>query len=171
MKHGYTSRYGRVQLQPLTGKDAERMRLLRNRNSSRFFYDHNISPEQQKKWYASYLDTAQDYMFSVYLQDENHWIGAVGIYNVDLQKMTGEFGRLLIDKETTVQRGLGVDVTEAACKFAFEQLGLKMVYLEVYADNIAAIRTYEKSGFELYETRNAGNKKSILYMEKINNER
>lgn len=38
-------------------------------------------------------------MFSVYLKDSNEWIGAVSIYNVDLENETGEFGRLLIGSE------------------------------------------------------------------------
>lgn len=166
MKHEYTSCYGRVILKSLTLEDAEQMRLLRNRNSIKFFDANEITSEMQKKWYESYLNTEHDYMFSVYLQDKDQWVGAVSIYHVDLQSMTGEFGRLLIDKEKAKQRGLGVDATQAACKFAFDKLGLSMVYLEVYADNIAAIKTYEKSGFKLCKTRNEENKVSIIYMEK-----
>ena len=168
MKHEYISSYGRVQIKPLTWEEAEQMRLLRNRNNSNFFDAKEITIEMQKKWYENYLTTEGDFMFSVFLKDTDQWVGAVSIYHVDLQSMTGEFGRLLIDKEKTEQRGLGVDTTYAACKFAFEKLGLKMVHLEVYADNLAALKTYEKSGFKLCKKRNEEEKTSILYMEKVN---
>lgn len=164
MKHEYAISYKRVQLQSLTWEDAEKMRQLRNRNSSKFFDTKEISEEMQKKWYANYLKAENDYMFSVYLKDSNEWIGAVSIYNVDLENETGEFGRLLIGSEKI--RGLGVDATVAACKFAFEQLGIKMVHLEVYADNIPAVKTYKKAGFKLCKAKNAENKADILYMEK-----
>lgn len=167
MKHEYYSSYERVLLKPLSLADAEKMRLLRNQNNNRFFDTKEISAESQRKWYNHYLTEENDYIFSVYLKDTDEWIGAVSIYHVDVYAKTAEFGRLLINSEKI--RGLGVDATLAACKFAFEQLNLKMVYLEVYADNLPAVRTYQKAGFQLCETRTLENNASILYMEKLDN--
>lgn len=48
MKHEYAISYKRVQLQSLTWEDAEKMRQLRNRNSSKFFDTKEISEEMQK---------------------------------------------------------------------------------------------------------------------------
>ncbi len=41
------------------------------------------------------------------------------------------------------------------CDLAREQLGLIRLYLEVYEDNIPAVKTYEKAGFILKGRRPA----------------
>lgn len=48
MKHEYRSSHGRVRLKPLIWEDAEKMRLLRNHNSSKFFDGKEITAEMQK---------------------------------------------------------------------------------------------------------------------------
>lgn len=162
MDHAYESQYGRVLISPLSQADAERMRILRNQNSSRFLDSRTISKEQQKIWYEAYLKNQQDYMFSVYLMQSKQWIGAVSIYNVDTLSRTAEFGRLILDKSNIAQRGLGVDATMAAYQFAFDRLQIQKLYLCVQKDNIAAIRTYEKAGFYIVEEL-----RDVLHMEKI----
>lgn len=163
MDHAYESQYGRVLISPLSQADAERMRILRNQNSSRFLDSRTISKEQQKIWYEAYLKNQQDYMFSVYLMQPKQWIGAVSIYNVDTLSRTAEFGRLILDKSNIAQRGLGVDATMAACQFAFDRLQIQNLYLRVQKDNIAAIRTYEKAGFYIVEELS-----DVLHMENNN---
>lgn len=71
--------------------------------------------------------------------------GAVSIY--EIKDGCAEFGRLLIDRDAAGRGGLGVDATRAACKLAFEQLGVEQIALEVYCDNPAAQITYLKAGF------------------------
>ncbi len=171
MKHEYEALYGRVELRSLSLSDAERMRVLRNQNSSSFFNAAQITPEAQRRWYEKYLSAEGDYMFSVYLCETNQWVGAVGIYHVDQLNDRCEFGRLMIDRSAVAERGLGVDTTLAACQFAFHQLGLSTVFLEVFQDNLAAVRTYERSGFQVCGTRLEDTGKTILYMEKYRSER
>lgn len=84
-------------------------------------------------------------MFAVCFQSRR--VGAVAIYQVDTKKKTAEFGRLMIDREAAGVGGLGVKVTQAVCKIAFEQLGVHTVLLEVYEDNEAAKVTYQRAGF------------------------
>lgn len=171
MKHEYEALYGRVELRSLSLSDAERMRVLRNQNSSRFFNTAQITLEAQRRWYEKYLSAEGDYMFSVYLCGTNQWVGAVGIYHVDQLNARCEFGRLMIDRSAVAERGLGIDTTLAACQFAFDQLGLSTVFLEVFQDNLAAVRTYERSGFQVCGTRLEDSGKTILYMEKYRSER
>jgi RimJ/RimL family protein N-acetyltransferase len=45
-------------------------------------------------------------------------------------------------------RGLGREATELVCRFAFEQLDMSEVVLEVDPRNVAAVRTYLATGFE-----------------------
>lgn len=167
MKHSFYEKNGRVVLQPLSIEGAEKMRQLRNENSSSFFNHSAITREGQQRWYQNYLIKPDDYMFSVYLLGTGQWVGAVGIYNVDFAGGTAEFGRLLIEKKATDQRGLGVDVTEGACNIAFEQLGVSCIYLEVYEDNIPAVKTYERAGFlPTHKDKDAAGKNIITMIRK-----
>lgn len=147
MKHVFFQSWGRIDLRPLSAEDAQKMRLLRNKNTKSFLDSNQITEDAQKAWYQKYLEKCGDYMFSVYLTGTGQWVGAVGIYDVNQEAKSAEFGRILIDKEAAQMGGLGVDTTRAACQFAFEQLGMNTVYLDVFTDNILAVRTYEKSGF------------------------
>ncbi|MBM6974894.1 GNAT family N-acetyltransferase [Intestinimonas butyriciproducens] len=171
MRHEYQARAGRVLLLPLTLPDAQRMRELRNRSSQMFFHTEFITAEAQEEWYARYARTENDYMFSVLFSPSEQWVGAVSIYHVDKTQGRCEFGRLMIDRSAVTERGLGVDATLAACAFAFETLELSTVYLEVFADNMAAVRTYERAGFQTCQERLEKTGRTILYMEKSKSER
>lgn len=171
MYHEYRIPYGRVELSPLLLEDAERMRILRNQNSKNFFDAEQITPEAQMQWYRKYLSTDGDYMFSVRLRQTGQWIGAVSIYHVDRLNACCEFGRLIIDRAATGERGLGVDTTLAACQFAFQQLNVSVVFLAVFQDNIAAVKTYERSGFHVCETRISDAGETIFSMKKYKSER
>lgn len=164
MNHNFAVEYERVKLVPLSAEDAEKMRVLRNKNSAKFFSHSEITAEDQQRWFRKYLDTPDDYMFSVYLKETNVWVGAVSIYNVESDLKTAEFGRILIDKDATAEYGLGVDTTIAACRFAFAQLQLTTLHLEVYSDNIPAVHTYIKAGFQEKGRTLSTNEKEIIYM-------
>ena len=145
MKHNLTGKYGKITLIPLEESHIEEMRVLRNKNKDFFVYSGVISESDQKSWYNKYLLTEGDFAFSVMLEDT--WIGSVSIYNVDTENQTAEFGRLLVDRDKANQKGLGVDTTICACNIAFAQLNINKITLQVYDDNIAAYKTYLKSGF------------------------
>ena len=171
MNHSYTYGYDRVRLIPLVFEDIEKMRALRNKNCDSFFNHNQITKEAQETWYQSYVNAENDYIFSVILQRTGQWIGSVSIYHVDKFRECGEFGRLMIDHAVTKERGLGVDTTLAACDFAFQTLALSKVYLEVFADNTAAVRTYERSGFKLCQSRVIDTGRTIYYMEKYSTQK
>ena len=165
MKHNYAICGERIRLSPLSEDDAERLRILRNRNSCRFIDSAEISADAQLKWYQKYIVKPCDYMFSAVYKATNQWIGAVGLYNVDTVCCEAEFGRLVVDKEAAGIGGLGVDVTRAVCQIGFEQLGLRCIILEVYSNNIPAIKTYQRSGFTEVGSRCDNNGKKLLLME------
>ena len=165
MKHDYSEQYGQVKLLPLDWAAAEKLRILRNRNSSKFVDTAEISPEAQSVWYERYLTKPGDYMFSVY--SGSTWVGAVSIYDVDASSGTAEFGRLAIDHQAAGRHGLGLEATKAACELAFRQLHLQKLRLEVYNDNIAALITYLKAGFLPVEMQADHHERQMVWMERI----
>ena len=153
-----------MELRPLSREAAEWLRTLRNRNASRFVTTAQITAAMQQAWYARYLETHDDYMFSVYY--DGVWIGAASIYHVNTKTQTAEFGRLLIDKSVAGTGGLGVDTTRAACAIALERLNIQRISLEVYCDNVAAQITYLKAGFLPTQIRSTEAGDKLLCMEK-----
>ena len=142
-------------------EDIQKLRELRNKNAVFFIYSEYISENDQEVWYSNYLNKRFDIMFKISLMDDpKGFIGAVALYEINPERKTAEFGRIVIDKEQTAQKGLGYDATVCACKIGFEQLGLDRIVLEVFSDNMSAVKTYNKAGFKTYEAN--GN---ILKME------
>lgn len=156
----------RISLHPISEKDSEHLRLLRNRDENRkwFLYSEEITKEQQQNWFKKYLLTANDYMFSVISNANSSFIGTVALYNVDENKKTAEVGRIIVDKKITNEKGLGLEVTTAALFIGFDMIGLHTIHLEVFADNIRAISVYKKTGF-IQKNQYYKQNKEIIYME------
>jgi RimJ/RimL family protein N-acetyltransferase len=66
-----------------------------------------------------------------------HWI----IRSARLEIFIGDHGER--------SKGYGQSAIRQLLTYAFEDLGLKKVYLDVLSDNLAAIHIYEKLGFEI----------------------
>ena len=163
MNHSYFLKGTRISLYPLKAAELEQMRSLRNQKRHCFISSEIITAAEQRKWYESYLDRENDYLFSIYINEK--WIGTVSIYNVDPVGAKAEFGRLMIDREAAGSGGLGVEATRMACRIAFERLGIHRVTLEVYVDNIPAQITYLKAGFIPVELILDGEGQKLLRME------
>lgn len=163
MKHNYQLKRDCLVLYPLEERDIEKMRLLRNNCREAFVYSDEISCEEQIDWYQKYLQKDDDIMFSVLCRGK--WVGAVALYN--LHGTSAEFGRLMIDQKAAGKKGLGADVTRCVCEIAFQQMGMDRIRLEVYADNIPAMKTYLKVGFSQYGVSYDIRSKKMFLMELI----
>lgn len=165
MQHQFSYSLGHLQLRPMLMEHIEDMRILRNKFRYCFVNSNEISAEEQKNWYTIYLHTENDYMFSIFFQEK--WIGAVSLYHVTPQ--SAEFGRLVLDSVKAGQHGLGVTAVCAACKIGFSQLSLSEIYLDVYEDNLTAVKTYEKAGFTFVNYTFDMQGKRMLHMTCRNN--
>lgn len=144
-------RYNEITLRPVTSSDLEKMRTWRNSDWARSFFLTNdiISEEQQIAWYESYLKKTDDYMFIIQLGSID--VGTAALYRVDYARESAEFGRLLIAEDVAKGKSLGEKVLKGICNFAFTELKLREVALEVFALNTKAVYIYEKVGFKLVE--------------------
>ena len=68
MKHEFQADYLDIRLVPLTKKDSEKYRLLRNQMGIRncFVNKRVISASEQEVWYEKYKNDPSDIMFSIY---------------------------------------------------------------------------------------------------------
>lgn len=163
MLHNLSDTARRVVLRPLQHRDVEALRILRNGERKWFIYSEEIDQKTQQLWFKNYLQTENDYMFSVSeVQRPDLFIGAVALYNFNNEEKTCEFGRIVINSDTATERGLGLDTTVCACKIGFKQLGLQKIVLEVFSNNIRAVKTYQKAGFIRYDEANRLLKMELL---------
>jgi RimJ/RimL family protein N-acetyltransferase len=79
-------------------------------------------------------------------------VGQISLYHIDWPTKKAEFGRLMIGEPSAAGKGLAIAATQLIIKFAFEDLQLEEVYLEVYADNKKAIHIYKDAGFSITDT-------------------
>ena len=148
MEHMYMIQKDELLFRPIIESDIENVRRWRNKDSIRqsFIYQEIISKEQQEQWYKNYVLNEKDIMFIIeYLGKA---IGAVALYNIDLEKKEAEFGRLMIGDLKARGLNIGRKTTCEICRFGFEVLGLKNIILEVFSDNVHAKKPYEEVGFK-----------------------
>lgn len=155
VQHELTGEFQSVRIRPLACTDIETVRMLRNRFRDRFIDSRQISKESQEAWYLRYQGAPGDYMFVAEWKDQPGVIlGAAAIYDIDTQRKTGEFGRLMV-QQACAGRGAGFQITAAVCRIGFDQLGLSEITLKVLSDNPQARRVYEKTGFSSVERTHA----------------
>lgn len=140
-----------ITLRPVLSSDLMKMRSWRNSDWARSFFLNSeiISPEQQEKWYQSYINKTDDYMFIIEL--DNIDVGTVALYHVNHDEGSAEFGRLLIAEKEARGRSIGEKVLRILSEFAFNDFKLSKITLEVFSDNDKAVYIYQKVGFTVYD--------------------
>lgn len=149
MEHAYIIECPHFYLKPMNEDSAERYRRLRNMEENRKWFFHNevISAEEQRRWYERYLTENGDYMFGAFERESQKYVGGIGIYDLDHTARTAEVGRILIDR-TYAGKGYGAEAIGGMIRFAQDQLGLRLLNAYIWSDNVASIRSFEKSGFK-----------------------
>jgi len=91
----------------------------------------------------------------VFLKKDSKHIGNIKLEPIDFDDKKATLGILIGNKEYW-GRGLGTEATKLLIEYAFNTLDLIEVNLGVISENKAAIRVYEKVGFN-YENKTPGN--------------
>jgi acetyltransferase, GNAT family len=167
MTHNFQNEFEDIVLKPLEQRNIEDLRNLRNKEENRkcFIYQKEITKEEQENWYKKYLEKEEDVMFSAFLKEnEEYPVGFAALYDIDKNSKKCEFGRIIVDKSKVTKKGIGYQITKSLCNIGFQDLGLDMIYLEVFSDNIPALKTYLKVGF-VEKNRYKKEDREIIYME------
>ena len=165
MEHNYSTKYKNIVLRPLEKRDIEKLRIWRNDKKNTKFLRQipYITEESQNKWFENYLENEDEICFAIEeCQELNRLVGSLSLYNFNGN--VAEFGKILIGDIEAHGRKIGYNATKTVLKIAFDVLKLKKVILEVYEDNLAAKKIYEKAGF-VYQCvlREDNTGKALLY--------
>lgn len=86
-------------------------------------------------------------VLGIMLRTDGRLIGVAGLHAIDWRDRNAIFG-IFIGDESRWGKGYGSEATRLMASLAFERMGLNRLWLQVYADNAAGIRAYEKCGYQ-----------------------
>lgn len=106
-------------------------------------YDIPITIDGTKKWFESKSTNRYDCV----IEYDGLPIGLIGLLQIDYVNQKAEY-YISLGELDYMGKGIASKATELILKYAFENLNLNKVYLNVDADNNRACKLYEKSGFK-----------------------
>ncbi len=135
-----------VTIRPVTEADTDRIIAWRNAPSvmAHFIYRTPLTRKAHLNWLHNRVETGEVAQFVIY--DGETAVGSVYLRDIDRNNQKCEYG-IFIGDEDYRGKVIGTAAAKLALAHAFEELGLNRVYLRVFADNLGAIKSYEKAGF------------------------
>ena len=76
-------------------------------------------------------------------------VGHISLGGLSWKNRSARITRVLVGNTAEYGKGICQEMTKAALKIGFEELGLHRISLGVYEDNKAALNCYLKSGFSI----------------------
>jgi UDP-4-amino-4,6-dideoxy-N-acetyl-beta-L-altrosamine N-acetyltransferase len=116
------------------------------KNWQQFFNRWPLSQINQRAWFQSLMDDPSRKFFMVCLP-EGRAVGTFSFDHIDPINLSLEVGNVMIGEST--HKGLASDALLLLVSFAFAQLNMHRLYLEVWARNKAANGLYQKFGFQI----------------------
>jgi predicted alpha/beta superfamily hydrolase/RimJ/RimL family protein N-acetyltransferase len=104
------------------------------------------SEAEESAWLDRERARPDNRFFLVYRRDEDRPIGVCSLTDIGTPAATATF-RILIGAAGDRGHGLGEEVSRLLIAYAFADLGLKRVTLDVFEYNVAAQRLYARLGF------------------------
>lgn len=130
--------------------DARCMAEWRTLHYQQFLTWIKPTPDQLLGWLNSNM-LRNDDMILILESEEGIRLGQMSLYRIDAENKRAEFGRV-IRGVANFQKGIIAQASEALLAWAFNELGLLEIYLEVFEMNHRAKRLYKKLGFCIEST-------------------
>jgi len=146
------------------GRDAEYLRMLDTSPVRQW------SERQYKKWFKEDLEKEKrdDFLFLIRTLENDEAIGFIELDGVHWSHGDSYVGIGIGERECW-SKGYGTDAMKVVLRYAFEELNLHRVSLNVFEYNQRAIHSYEKVGFvvegcERQFLRREGKRWDMIYM-------
>ena len=105
-----------------------------------------FSPYAVQKWIEKQYENPNDYFFTIRLLEDDRIVGGIGLDAVYWTHGDAFVGIGLGQKEDW-GKGYGTDAMRIILRYAFTELNLRRVSLDVFEYNPRGVRSYEKAGF------------------------
>lgn len=159
--------FGRVTLRPLEEfTEVDWRRLQSHFRDPEIAYLNGTPPNRMPLWLLKRLlrndsKRTDRATFGIF-DDRNDFIGTTELYDVRGTEAT--LG-IIIGERTHWSAGYGPEAMRALLGYAFDQLGLELVRLETFGDNVRAQRAFKKVGFVETQRRIDANGRVDVRME------
>jgi RimJ/RimL family protein N-acetyltransferase len=109
---------------------------------------YGATREAEEEWLRGAISHTRPPQITLAIEtlDEARHIGSIGLEGISAESRKAVLGIMIGDK-TCWNRGFGTDAILALLRFAFDEINLHRVWLEVHADNARAQACYRKCGF------------------------
>jgi RimJ/RimL family protein N-acetyltransferase len=143
LEHNLSMRGHAYGLRPVALADAEYIFGLRSA-SGRFLNRGASSEREQRTWLENYFLRPDDYYFVIEHSSDGRAEGLVGIYDVNRETRTAEWGRFVLRPGSCA----AVETALLVYRCAFDVLGLVRVYCRTLADNAQVVAFHDSCGLE-----------------------
>ena len=137
-----------IYLRRMSPEDTDLIIKWRNSDSVRknFIYQAPFTREGHENWIRTMIDTGRAVQMMICGSGEGTPLGSVYIRDIDRTHNKAEYG-IFIGEAAARGRGTGTAAAGLMLRYCFEEEGLHRIYLRALADNVQAVRSYEKAGF------------------------
>lgn len=137
-----------IYLRRMTYDDTDVIVAWRNSEAVRknFIYQELFTREGHEQWIRTRVETGEVVQLIICDLQTDLPLGSVYIRDIDHKHNKAEYG-IFIGEASARGRGIGTAAARLMLQYCFEEEGLHRIYLRAFADNIQAIRSYEKAGF------------------------
>ncbi len=142
----------KVYVSPVNSDDYEiYTKWLNDENVTKYLTIHNsyVTIAGEKDFLNSI--NSSDFIFAI-VKNDNTLIGNIGLHNLDYKNGTATLG-IFIGDEENMSKGYGSEAIKLLINFAFNELRLHNIMLNVFDFNARAIKAYTKCGFTEFGRR------------------
>lgn len=121
-----------------------------------WMHDHTINCKFQYPFEGMTIEEVKDFIRGSFQEKNKHfaivdtndeYLGTISLKNISQKNKNAEYA--IVTREKAHGTGAAAQATQELLCYAFKELGLHKVYLNVLEDNIRARKFYEKCGFVL----------------------
>ena len=105
-----------------------------------------LTLNEECKWFEAISAFKDSYRFAIEAIDCSQYIGDCGINSIDWKNSVAS-AVIFIGNNAYRGKGYGTEAMQLLLSFAFNQININKVRLNVYSFNERAIKSYEKCGF------------------------
>jgi len=141
----------RLFLRPYEIADAKNVLVFLNDPEVRRFLvpgiPYPLSVIEEERWIEGQSKEAECKSFAIILKETVEYIGGCGFNRINWQSRVATIGIFL--GQPFWNKGLGTEAVRILIEFAFGELNVNKIKLQVFSFNKRAIRSYEKNGFKI----------------------
>lgn len=106
-----------------------------------------VTYNEELKWFEAISAFNDSYRFAIETEADGLYIGDCGINSIDWKNSVAS-AVIFIGNRDYRGKGYGTEAMQLLMSFAFDQININKVRLNVYSFNEPAIKSYEKCGFK-----------------------